>query len=160
MIEAAEKILDRSSLKQRVDTLRKTGKVVVLTNGCFDLLHIGHVRYLQQARRRGDCLLVALNSDTSVQQIKGKGRPFVAEQQRAEVVAALACVDWVTIFEEPDPLVLIRLLRPDVLVKGADWPRDEIVGAVEVEEAGGQVVTVPLEPGVSTTALIKKIRST
>jgi D-beta-D-heptose 7-phosphate kinase/D-beta-D-heptose 1-phosphate adenosyltransferase len=160
MREAAEKVLDRDSLKQHVDTLRKAGRVVVFTNGCFDLLHIGHVRCLQQARRQGDCLLVALNSDTSVQQIKGKGQPFVAEQQRAEVVAALACVDWVTIFEEPEPLVLIRLLRPDVLVKGADWPQEEIVGATEVEEAGGKVVTVPLEPGISTTALIKKIRST
>jgi D-beta-D-heptose 7-phosphate kinase/D-beta-D-heptose 1-phosphate adenosyltransferase len=160
MLEAAEKIVDRDSLKAKVDTLRKAGKVVVFTNGCFDLLHIGHVRYLQQARDQGDCLLVGVNSDGSAQQIKGEGRPFVPEEQRAEVVAALGCVDWVTIFEEPDPLDLITLLRPDVLVKGADWPKEKIVGAPEVREAGGQVVTIPLEGGVSTTALTKKIRST
>jgi len=160
MIEAAEKILDRHSLRAKVNTLRQAGKMLVFTNGCFDLLHVGHVRYLQQARDQGDCLLVAVNSDSSAQQIKGKGRPFVPEEQRAEMVAALGCVDWVTIFEEPDPLVLIRLLSPDVLVKGADWPEEKIVGAPEVKKAGGQVVRIPLEGGISTTALINKIRST
>ncbi|MCG6981134.1 MAG: adenylyltransferase/cytidyltransferase family protein, partial [Deltaproteobacteria bacterium] len=119
MLKAAEKVLDRNSLKEKVDTLRKEGKVVVFTNGCFDLIHIGYVRLLQKAREQGDCLVVAVNSDRSVRQIKGPPRPIIPEGQRAEVVAALACVDWVTIFDEPDPLILIKLLKPDALVKGS-----------------------------------------
>ena len=160
MLKAAEKVLDRNSLKEKVDTLRKEGKVVVFTNGCFDLIHIGYVRLLQKAREQGDCLVVAVNSDRSVRQIKGPPRPIIPEGQRAEVVAALACVDWVTIFDEPDPLILIKLLKPDALVKGSDWPEEKIVGALEVKEAGGKVVRVQLMPGISTTALIQKIRST
>jgi rfaE bifunctional protein nucleotidyltransferase chain/domain len=160
MLKAAEKVLDRNSLKEKVDTLRKEGKVVVFTNGCFDLIHIGYIRLLQKAREQGDCLVVAVNSDRSVRQIKGPPRPIIPEGQRAEVVAALACVDWVTIFDEPDPLVLIKLLKPDVLVKGSDWPEEKIVGASEVKEAGGKVVRVQLVPGISTTTLIQKIRST
>ena len=160
MVDAADKILDRNSLKEKVHSLRLEGKVVVFTNGCFDLLHVGHVRYLQKARKQGDCLLVAVNSDSSVRQIKGPPRPIIPEGQRAEVVAALACVDWVTIFDEPDPLILIKLLKPDALVKGSDWPEEKIVGASEVKEAGGKVVRVQLVPGISTTALIQKIRST
>ena len=160
MVDAADKILDRNSLKEKVHSLRLEGKVVVFTNGCFDLLHVGHVRYLQKARKQGDCLLVAVNSDSSVRQIKGPPRPIIPEGQRAEVVAALACVDWVTIFDEPDPLILIKLLKPDALVKGSDWPEEKIVGALEVKEAGGKVVRVQLVPGISTTTLIQKIRST
>ena len=160
MVDAAEKVLDRNSLKEKVDTLRKEGKVVVFTNGCFDLIHIGYIRLLQKAREQGDCLVVAVNSDRSVRQIKGPPRPIIPEGQRAEVVAALACVDWVTIFDEPDPLILIKLLKPDALVKGSDWPEEKIVGALEVKEAGGKVVRVQLMPGISTTALIQKIRST
>ena len=160
MVDAAEKVLDRNSLKEKVDTLRKEGKVVVFTNGCFDLIHIGYIRLLQKAREQGDCLVVAVNSDRSVRQIKGPPRPIIPEGQRAEVVAALACVDWVTIFDEPDPLILIKLLKPDALVKGSDWPEEKIVGALEVKEAGGKVVRVQLVPGISTTALIQKIRST
>ena len=160
MLKAAEKVLDRNSLKEKVDTLRKEGKVVVFTNGCFDLIHIGYIRLLQKAREQGDCLVVAVNSDRSVRQIKGPPRPIIPEGQRAEVVAALACVDWVTIFDEPDPLILIKLLKPDALVKGSDWPEEKIVGALEVKEAGGKVVRVQLMPGISTTALIQKIRST
>jgi D-glycero-beta-D-manno-heptose 1-phosphate adenylyltransferase len=159
-MNAAEKVLDRNTLKEKVDSLRKAGKRVVFTNGCFDLLHIGHVRYLQEARKQGDCLVVAVNSDGSVRQIKEPGRPVMPEGQRAEVVAALDCVNWVTIFAEPDPLALIRLLKPDVLVKGTDWSEEEIVGAPEVTEAGGQVLRIKLEPGISTSALIKRIRST
>ena len=159
-MNAAEKVLDRNALKGKVDLLRKSGKRVVFTNGCFDLLHIGHVRYLQEARKQGDCLVVAVNSDGSVRQIKEPGRPVMPEGQRAEVVAALDCVDWVTIFAEPDPLALIRLLEPDVLVKGTDWSEEEIIGAPEVREAGGQVLRIKLEPGISTSALIKRIRST
>jgi rfaE bifunctional protein nucleotidyltransferase chain/domain len=160
MLKAAEKVLDRNSLKEKVDTLRKEGKVVVFTNGCFDLIHIGYIRLLQKAREQGDCLVVAVNSDSSVRQIKGPDRPKVPEKERAEVVGALGCVDWVTIFDELDPLVLIQLLKPDVLVKGSDWPEEKIVGASEVKETGGKVVRVQLVPGISTTGLIQKIRST
>ena len=158
--DAAGKVLDRENLKNKVDCLHLEGKAVVFTNGCFDLIHIGHVRLLQKARKKGDCLVVAVNSDGSVRQIKGPHRPVMPEGQRAEIVAALACVDWVTIFDEADPLVLIKLLQPDVLVKGADWPEEKIVGASEVKEGGGKVVRIPLEPGISTSALIKRIRST
>jgi rfaE bifunctional protein nucleotidyltransferase chain/domain len=159
MMNAAEKVLDRNTLKGKVDSLREAGKRVVFTNGCFDLIHIGHIHLLQKAREQGDCLIVAVNSDSSVQQIKEPGRPVMPEGQRAEVVAALGCVDWVTIFAESDPLVLIRLLKPDVLVKGTDWSEEEIVGAPDVREAGGQVLRIQLEPGISTSALIKRIRS-
>jgi D-beta-D-heptose 7-phosphate kinase/D-beta-D-heptose 1-phosphate adenosyltransferase len=160
MLDAGQKILDRNSLKEKVDSLRQAGKVVVFTNGCFDLIHVGHVRYLQEARKQGDCLVVAVNSDSSVEEIKGPGRPIIPESQRAEVVAALSCVDWVTIFDEPDPLVLIKLLKPDVLVKGSDWPEEKIVGAQEVKGTGGKVLRIPLEPASSTSAVIEKIRST
>ena len=160
MLDAVDKVVDRKTLKEKVDSLRQVGKVVVFTNGCFDLFHVGYVRLLQKARKEGDCLVVAVNSDRSVRQIKGPERPKIPEKERAEVLAAMACVDWVTIFDEADPLVLIKLLQPDVLVKGADWPEEKIVGASEVKEAGGKVLRIPLEPGISTSALIKKIRST
>ena len=160
MVDAEQKILDRKKLKEKVESLRHLGKVLIFTNGCFDLIHIGHIRLLQKARKLGDCLLVAVNSDRSVRQIKGADRPKIPENERAEVLAALGCVDWVTIFDEPDPLALIRLIKPDVLVKGGDWPQEEIVGAHDVKEAGGKVLTIPLEPGISTSALIKRIRST
>jgi D-beta-D-heptose 7-phosphate kinase/D-beta-D-heptose 1-phosphate adenosyltransferase len=159
MMNAAEKVLDRNTLKEKVDSLRRAGSRVVFTNGCFDLIHIGHVRYLQEARELGDCLVVAVNSDSSVKQIKEPGRPIIPEGQRAEVVAALGCVDWVTIFDEPDPLDLIRLLKPDVLVKGTDWSEEEIIGAPEVREAGGQVLRIPLVPGSSTSVILEKVRA-
>ena len=157
MLETAQKILERNTLKERVDSLRLKGKVVVFTNGCFELIHIGHIRLLQKARKRGDCLVVAVNSDRSVRQIKGPDRPIIPEEQRAEVVAAMGCVDWVTIFDEPDPLVLIKLLKPDVLVKGSDWPEEKIVGASEVKEAGGKVSRIPQEVGVSTSDILEKV---
>jgi D-beta-D-heptose 7-phosphate kinase/D-beta-D-heptose 1-phosphate adenosyltransferase len=159
MMNAAEKVLDRNTLKEKVDLLRKAGKRVVFTNGCFDLIHIGHIRLLQKAREKGDCLVVAVNSDSSVRQIKEPGRPVMPEGERAEVVAALGCVDWVTIFSEPDPLVLIRLLTPDVLVKGTDWSEEEIVGAPDVREAGGQVLRIPLVPEISTSGIVERIYS-
>jgi D-beta-D-heptose 7-phosphate kinase/D-beta-D-heptose 1-phosphate adenosyltransferase len=159
MLDASQKILDRHTLKEKVDSLRQSGKRVVFTNGCFDLLHVGHVRYLQMARKQGDRLVVGVNGDSSVRQIKGPGRPIVPAVQRAEVVAAIGCVDLVTIFDEPDPLALIQLLVPDVLVKGADWRLQEIIGATEVESAGGKVVRIPLEEGVSTSDLIERIRA-
>ena len=158
-MNAAEKVLDRNTLKEKVDSLRQAGNRVVFTNGCFDLIHIGHIHLLQQAREQGDCLVVAVNSDSSVRQIKEQGRPIIPEGQRAEVVAALGYVDWVTIFAEPDPLVLIRLLKPDVLVKGTDWSEEEIVGAPEVREAGGQVLRIPLVPGSSTSVIVERIAS-
>ena len=158
-MNAAEKVLDRNTLKEKVDSLRKAEKRVVFANGCFDLIHIGHIHLLQQAREQGDCLVVAVNSDSSVRQIKEPGRPVVPEGQRAEVVAALGCVDWVTIFAEPDPLVLIRLLKPDVLVKGTDWSEEEIVGAPDVIEAGGQVLRIPLVPEISTSVMVERMHS-
>ena len=130
---------------------------VVFTNGCFDLLHPGHIRCLEQARALGDLLIVAINSDASVRRMKGAERPVMPEGERAEVLAALAAVDYVTGFEEDTPREIIARLVPDVLVKGGDWRPDQIVGRAEVETAGGRVVSIPLEPGWSTTALLKRI---
>lgn len=152
-----EKVVERKELKGKIDVLKKRGKKIVFTNGCFDLLHIGHVRYLKAARAEGDILVVGLNSDRSMRRIKGAQRPVVPEDERAEVLASLACVDFVTIFDEPDPLVTIRLLMPDILVKGADWHQDAIVGRDIVEASGGRVVRVPLTPSASTTRIIERI---
>ena len=160
MLEAGEKVLDRRTMKEKVESHRRSGKKVVFTNGCFDLLHIGHVRYLQTARKLGDLLVVGVNSDSSVRRIKGAGRPIIPEEQRAEVLAALGCVDLVTIFDEPDPRALILLFSPDVLVKGADWSEEDIVGAAEVKKAGGLVERIPLEPGISSSDIIERIRIT
>jgi rfaE bifunctional protein nucleotidyltransferase chain/domain len=140
-----------------LEKLRRSGKKVVFTNGCFDLLHAGHVRYLRQARAAGDLLVVGLNSDRSVQGLKGEGRPLIPEAERAELLAALEMVDYVVIFDQPTPRDLIISLRPEVLVKGGDWKREEIAGAEEVEAAGGRVLIVPLVPGRSTSALLEKI---
>ena len=130
----------------------------MFTNGCFDLLHIGHTRYLEEAKGLGDRLVVGLNSDDSVRQLaKGTDRPIVTADQRAEVLAALACVDYVTIFDEPDPLALIQALRPNILVKGGDWSTDRIVGKEFVEAQGGSVRNIPLVPDISTTAIIQRI---
>ena len=142
-----------------VDDLRREGRTVVFTNGVFDLLHPGHVRYLQDARRLGDALVVGVNSDRSVRGNKGTERPIVTENERAEVLAALECVDGVVIFDESTPLNLITALQPDVLVKGADWAEDAVVGREVVEARGGRVVRMPIAAGHSTTALIDKIRS-
>jgi rfaE bifunctional protein nucleotidyltransferase chain/domain len=139
--------------------LRAEGKRVVFTNGVFDLLHPGHVRLLQHARRLGDALIVGINSDRSVAANKGPDRPVVPEGERAEVLAALACVDWVVVFDEPTPHALIARLQPDVLVKGADWAEDAIVGRDLVEARGGRVVLVPVERGYSTTAIVERIRA-
>ena len=151
------KILQREELKKTVQALKDVGKKIVFTNGCFDLLHLGHVRYLEAARAEGDVLVIGVNSDRSVHEIKGPNRPVVPQEERAEVLAALACVDFVTIFDEPDPLETIRTLLPDVLVKGSDWAEDAIVGKDVVEEHGGRVVRVPLTEGASTTKIIEKI---
>ena len=142
-----------------VGELRASGRTVVFTNGVFDLLHIGHLRYLQQARGLGDVLLVGLNSDRSVRQIKGPARPITPEAERAEILEALACVDGVVIFDEETPYELIAALQPDVLVKGADWAEDAIVGRDIVEGRGGRVVRVAMEPGHSTTKMVDRIRT-
>jgi D-beta-D-heptose 7-phosphate kinase/D-beta-D-heptose 1-phosphate adenosyltransferase len=138
--------------------LRASGNCVVFTNGVFDLLHPGHVRYLRDARRHGDALIVAVNSDRSVRAVKGKGRPIVPEAERAEVVAALAPVDAVVLFDEDTPHQIISALQPDVLVKGEDWAADRIVGRDVVEARGGRVVRIPLAEGHSTSAIIGKIK--
>ena len=138
---------------------RASGQRIVFTNGVFDLLHPGHVRYLREARRLGDLLIVGVNADESVRRNKGPGRPITAQDERAEVLAALACVDAVVVFAEDTPADIIRLLQPDILVKGADWPPDQIVGRDTVESRGGRVVRVPVEPGHSTTSIVERIRS-
>ena len=140
-----------------LEKLRRSGKKIVFTNGCFDLLHAGHVRYLREAKAAGDVLVIGLNSDRSVRGLKGPGRPLVPEGERAELLAALEMVDYVVIFDRPTPGELIAEISPDVLVKGGDWKRDQIAGADEVEAAGGRVLIVPLVPGRSTSGLIDKI---
>jgi D-beta-D-heptose 7-phosphate kinase/D-beta-D-heptose 1-phosphate adenosyltransferase len=155
----AEKILTASALMTALSARRARKERIVFTNGCFDLLHVGHTRYLQEARKLGDCLVVGLNSDASVRAIKSDGRPVVPQAQRAEVLAALACVDHVVIFDEPDPQNLIARAQPDILVKGGDWPIDQIVGREIVQARGGRVVTIPLVPDVSTTSLIRRIKT-
>jgi len=137
---------------------KRNGRRVVFTNGCFDLLHPGHIRSLEQARALGDVLIVGLNSDASVRQLKGEGRPVIPERERAEILAALESVDAVVIFDDLTPREVIAGLLPDVLVKGGDWPGDQIVGREEVEAAGGRVVLAPVVPGYSTTDILKKIR--
>jgi D-beta-D-heptose 7-phosphate kinase/D-beta-D-heptose 1-phosphate adenosyltransferase len=137
---------------------KRNGRRVVFTNGCFDLLHPGHIRSLEQARELGDALIVGLNSDASVRQLKGEGRPVLPERERAEILAALECVDAVVIFDELTPHEVIARLLPDVLVKGGNWPADQIVGREEVEASGGDVITVPVGPGYSTSGILRKIR--
>jgi D-beta-D-heptose 7-phosphate kinase/D-beta-D-heptose 1-phosphate adenosyltransferase len=137
---------------------KRNGRRVVFTNGCFDLLHPGHLHGFELARELGDVLIVGLNSDASVRQLKGPGRPVIPERERAEILAALESVDAVVIFDELTPREVISRLLPDVLVKGGDWPGDQIVGREEVEAAGGRVVSVPLVPGYSTSAILQKIR--
>jgi rfaE bifunctional protein nucleotidyltransferase chain/domain len=161
MMEAmSEKVVTVAQLIPRLEQARGEKQRIVFTNGCFDLLHVGHTRYLQAAKALGDLLVVGLNSDASVKSLnKAPDRPVVGEAQRAEVLAALACVDYVVVFPEPDPLNLITALQPDVLVKGGDWPVDRIIGREVVERRGGTVKTIPLVPGMSSTALIQRIRS-
>jgi D-beta-D-heptose 7-phosphate kinase/D-beta-D-heptose 1-phosphate adenosyltransferase len=148
-----------SHVLKLVSRLRSAGKAIVFTNGVFDLLHPGHVRYLQQARALGDALIVGVNSDRSVRAIKGPQRPVTPEDERVEILAALAAVDAAVIFDEDTPYALIAAIQPDVLVKGADWAEDAIVGRDIVEARGGRVVRVAVETGYSTTAVIQKIRS-
>ena len=155
------KVTTRDQLVPLLRQAQTQGKRIVFTNGCFDLMHVGHTRYLQAARDLGDLLVVAVNSDESVRSLnKAPDRPIVPDVQRTEVVAALGCVDYVILFNDPDPHSLIAALQPDVLVKGGDWAIERIVGREIVEARGGMVRTIPLVPGVSTTSLIQRIRST
>jgi D-glycero-beta-D-manno-heptose 1-phosphate adenylyltransferase len=151
------KILSIDQLQLERERLRKEGKTVVFTNGCFDLLHPGHIRYLGEARSLGDKLIVAINSDRSVRELKGPDRPILSENERAEVLAALSCVDFLTIFDESTPLTVISILLPDILVKGGDWSLEQIVGRAEVETAGGRVISLPFSEGYSTSDLIERI---
>ena len=153
-VPPGDKLLDRPALVARY--ARPRDERVVFTNGVFDLLHRGHVDYLFAARALGDRLVVGVNTDASVRRLKGEGRPVVAEQDRAFVLAGLACVDAVTLFDEDTPRDLIAALLPDVLVKGGDYTRDTVVGADEVEAAGGTVALIPLVPGRSTTSIIAR----
>jgi rfaE bifunctional protein nucleotidyltransferase chain/domain len=152
------KILSLEKMLGARERLRSAAKRLVFTNGVFDLLHVGHVRYLAQARGLGDALVVAINSDRSVRELKGNDRPLINENERAEILAALRQVDYVTIFDDLSPRAVIALLLPDVLVKGGDYQLDEIHGREEVEAAGGEVVALPFVEGASTTALIERMR--
>ncbi|HUU13337.1 MAG TPA: D-glycero-beta-D-manno-heptose 1-phosphate adenylyltransferase [Terriglobia bacterium] len=151
----SEKVLSLEKAIERVEELRRQGKRVVFTNGCFDVLHPGHTRYLAEARRLGDILIVAVNSDRSVRALKGPGRPIFPENERAEILAALEAVDFVTIFDDLTPQTVIARMLPQVLVKGGDWGVDEIVGRAEVEAAGGRVLSLPVVPGFSTSTIIR-----
>ncbi len=151
-------VFTRDAAKHFTEQCRAAGHTVVFTNGVFDLLHPGHVRYLQQARALGDVLVIGINTDRSVRANKGPERPMTPEGERAEVLAALECVDGVTIFDEETPFNIINELQPDVLVKGADWAHDAIVGRDIVEARGGRVVRVAVEQGHSTTSIVQKIK--
>jgi len=153
-----EKILGRAAMLAERERLRAAGKRLVFTNGVFDLLHVGHVRYLAQARTLGDALLVAINSDRTVRELKGPDRPVFDQSERAEILAALRVVDYVTMFDDVSPRSLIAELLPDVLVKGGDYDLDQIHGREEVEAAGGKVVSLPFVNGASTTALIERMK--
>jgi rfaE bifunctional protein nucleotidyltransferase chain/domain len=157
VVMSADKVKKLDEIVRWRAGLREQGKKLVFTNGCFDILHVGHVRYLKEARSLGDALIVGINSDRSVREIKGKSRPIVSELERAEVVAALACVDFTVIFDDPTPKNIIDAIIPDVLVKGADWGISEIVGRDTVEKAGGVVLNIPLVEGSSTTEIIRKV---
>jgi rfaE bifunctional protein nucleotidyltransferase chain/domain len=158
MEDYRQKVKGLRSIKREIDGLKGQGKKIVFTNGCFDILHPGHTRYLWEARRLGDYLLVAVNSDRSVKAIKGQGRPVMTVEERTEVLAALGFVDGIVIFDEDTPLKIIQELLPDVLVKGGDWTEDRIVGADVVKGAGGKVKRIPFVSGYSTSEVIRKIR--
>ena len=152
-----QKIIGEKGLLRIIKNLKTRGKRIVFTNGCFDLLHIGHIRYLEKARTLGDILVVGVNSDSSVRILKGPKRPILPVKERAEILSGLGCVDYITIFNEQDPLKLITSLHPHVLVKGGDWTKEQIVGGDVVERSGGKVVIIPFVKGTSTSNLIGTI---
>jgi len=151
------KIKAKKELRRIIADLKTKRKRIVFTNGCFDLLHIGHVRYLEKAKTLGDVLVVGVNSDSSVRKLKGRRRPILPEQERAEILSGLGCVDYVALFDEIDPLKLITSLKPNVLVKGGDWTKEQTVGKEVVERSGGEVVILPFVKGASTSNLIETI---
>jgi D-beta-D-heptose 7-phosphate kinase/D-beta-D-heptose 1-phosphate adenosyltransferase len=155
-----EKVQSRDQIKAAAARAKKQGKKIVFTNGCFDLLHVGHLHVLREAKKLGNVLIVALNSDRSVRKIKGPERPIVSESERAELIAALEMVDYVTLFDEPDPIPLLREIQPDVLVKGGDWGEGGVVGRELVEGWGGKVAVIPYLEGHSTTNIIEKVERT
>jgi D-beta-D-heptose 7-phosphate kinase/D-beta-D-heptose 1-phosphate adenosyltransferase len=155
MAKSIGKVKEKTELRKILDGLRKKGKKIVFTNGCFDLIHIGHVRYLERAKRLGDVLVVAINTDSSVRRLKGEGRPIIPQRERAEVLASLASVDYVTSFGEDTPYKLIKLLQPDILVKGGDWKKKDIVGSDIVKKT----VSLPYIKGASTSEIIEKIKN-
>jgi D-beta-D-heptose 7-phosphate kinase/D-beta-D-heptose 1-phosphate adenosyltransferase len=152
-----EKIKAKEDLRRIVNNLKAKGKRIVFTNGCFDLLHVGHIRYLEEAKALGDILVVGINSDRSVRNIKGPLRPILPEEERAEILSGLGCVDYITIFDEADPLELISSLQPRILVKGGDWTKETTVGKEVVERSGGEVIILPFVQGASTSNLIEAI---
>lgn len=154
----SSKILPLEAAARAIGRRRRRGERVVFTNGCFDLVHAGHARYLNRARALGDVLVIGLNTDASVRRLKGPSRPIVRQRHRAQMLAALGCVDYVVFFPDPTPERLIRALKPDVLVKGADWKADEIAGGRFVRSYGGRVTTVPLVRGLSTSEIIRRIK--
>jgi len=151
------KIKTREELQRLIHNLKRSGKRIVFTNGCFDILHVGHVRYLEQAKSLGDVLVVGINSDRSVRGLKGPRRPILPVEERGEILSGLGCTDYITVFEEPTPFELISLLQPDVLVKGGDWTPEQVVGREVVEGSGGRVVILPFVEGSSTTNIIDVI---
>jgi D-beta-D-heptose 7-phosphate kinase/D-beta-D-heptose 1-phosphate adenosyltransferase len=153
-----KKILERNVLKNKLEELRKEGKKIAFTNGCFDILHVGHIRYLREAKKTADVLVLALNSDSSVRAIKGEKRPLMSEEERAEILAALEFIDFVTIFQELTPLELINYLKPDILIKGGDWPEEKVIGREEIKKWGGRVAIIPEVEGKSTTNIVEKIK--
>jgi len=152
-----EKIRKKEDLRRIVEGLKEKGKRIVFTNGCFDLIHLGHIRCLEKAKSLGDILVVGVNSDRSVRSLKGPERPILQEEERAEILSGLGCVDYVTIFDEPTPLELISSLQPDVLAKGGDWAKETTVGREVVERSGGEVVIIPFVEGTSTSNIIETI---
>ncbi len=152
-----QQIKARKELLRIIKDLKAKGKRIVFTNGCFDLLHIGHIRYLEEARALGDFLVVGVNSDSSVRKLKGPQRPVLPEEERAEILSGLGCVDYITLFDEIDPLKLITSLHPHILVKGGDWTKEQTVGKEVVERSGGEVVIIPFVKGASTSNLIETI---
>jgi len=152
-----EKIKRKEDLRRIIEDLKAKGKRIVFTNGCFDLLHLGHIRYLEKAKSLGDILVVGVNSDRSVQSLKGPERPILPEEERAEILSGLECVDYITLFDELTPLELISSLEPHILVKGGDWAKETTVGREVVERSGGEVVILPFLEGSSTSNLIETI---
>ncbi len=157
MMNTKTKIVKLSTLKKKIAQLKKARKKIAFTNGCFDILHVGHVSYLEQAKKSGRVLVVGLNSDRSVRKIKGSNRPIVGEKQRAVILAAMACVDYVVLFDEATPLKLIEAVKPDILIKGADWKKKGIVGSESVRAYGGKIEYIKFLPGLSSTNLIERI---